>query len=125
MSLQVAEIARNVQVEMATQLKAIMEEMNRLKGELYSDTGGLADVQRSLEMLKASANQTSGSPADARAHALTRVQGDADADSSEENEDGASPGVRKRNVQFSDCTTFREKQPRPPGVTPCTLDPTP
>jgi hypothetical protein len=116
---QVAEMARSVQVEMATQLKSIMEEMNRLKGELYSDTGGLAEVQRSLEMLKASADQTSGSPA--RADAQPRVQaGDGDVDSSEECEDIVRTGSgnlrERRNVQFSDCTTFREKQPRPTGM---------
>jgi hypothetical protein len=30
----------------------IQEEMTRLKSELYSETGGLADIQRSLQTLK-------------------------------------------------------------------------
>ena len=34
------------------QLKMITEEMARLKSELYSEHGGLADIQRSLQTLK-------------------------------------------------------------------------
>ena len=47
-----ADITRTVQTEMAQQLKMIQDEMMRLKSELYSETGGLADIQKSLETLK-------------------------------------------------------------------------
>ena len=36
----------------ASQLKMITEEMARLKSELYSEHGGLGEIQRQLETLK-------------------------------------------------------------------------
>ena len=67
---QVAAIARNVQVEMASQLKGIMEEMNRLKGELYSDQGGLGEIQRSLQQLKAHADMAEAAGREQQPHVL-------------------------------------------------------
>jgi hypothetical protein len=115
---QVAAIARNVQVEMASQLKGIMEEMNRLKGELYSDQGGLGEIQRSLQQLKAHADMAEAAGREDRNG--SREEEDSEARESEGYEDDVWSGSKvqqRRSVQFSKGTSFREKQPRPPGMT--------
>ncbi|EKX38751.1 hypothetical protein GUITHDRAFT_115080 [Guillardia theta CCMP2712] len=68
-----AEITRTVQQEMAEQLKMITQEMNRLKAELYSENGGLAEIQRSLESFK-STKMLDNTSKDAEARRGQRAQ---------------------------------------------------